>query len=90
MPGWAIPLLLLFAVGTVWLRLRAVSLTYGISQVERAIQNTKQQRDQVQLRTAELRSPKRLERLARETFGLAPARPDRVVILSTRSAEPNR
>lgn len=74
-------MVLIFAIGTVWLRLRAVSLTYAINQTDRAIHNTKQQRDQIQLRAAELRSPKRLERLARERYGLGPVSPGHLVIL---------
>lgn len=78
-PIWAVPTLLLFAVGTVWLRLTIVRTTYAINQAERDIAKSHQDKEKYQLKVAALRSPKRLEVLARTQFGLVQPRMEQVV-----------
>lgn len=65
------PTLLLMSVGTVFLRLEIVRTSYSINQTEKKIRSLKLDREQLELKLAQLRSPKRLELLARTKFGLS-------------------
>jgi len=69
-PLWIFPVLIGMAVGTVWLRLAIIRTTYDINQTEQAIRNAHQELEQTQLKLAALRSPRRLEGIARTRFGL--------------------
>lgn len=80
-PLWVVPLLVIMAIGTVWLRLSIVRMTYSVSQTDRMILNLQHERDKVDLRLASLRSPRRLEALARSRFGLSQPRADQVVYI---------
>lgn len=71
-PAWIFPLLIAFSVGTVWLRLAAVRSSYAINKADRMISSLRAEREKAELKLAQLRSPKRLERLARERFRLQP------------------
>ncbi len=73
-PAWVLPGILVFAVITVWLRLHVVDVTYSVNEVEKNIHQLQKLKDQLDLKASSLRSPVRLERLAREQFGLAPPR----------------
>ena len=81
MPLWVIPALVILAIGTVWLRLSIIRTTYEINQKDREIANLQQEREQAELKLANLRSPRRLEFLARTKFGLTHPRSDQVVYL---------
>ena len=70
-PFWALCVLIPLAIGTVALRLAVVRLSYAIDQTERGIREAQQARDQAELKVAALRSPRRLELLARTRFGLS-------------------
>jgi len=72
-------MLLAMAIGTVWIRLTIVRTTYSINETERMIRNLKLERQRTELKLSNLRSPKRLEALAKNHFGLAQPRPDHVV-----------
>jgi cell division protein FtsL len=78
-PMWAIPTLVILAVLTVWVRLSIVRSSYEIDQNDKAIHNLKQEREQLQLQAAALRSPRRLEALAKTRFGLQQPRSDQVI-----------
>ncbi len=78
---WVIPVMILMAVVTVWLRLTIVRTTYEIGQTDRMIRNLKQEREKLELKLAGLRSPRHLEQLARTKFGLSQPRADQVVHL---------
>lgn len=78
-PVWTIPVLILIAIGTVWIRLWIVRITYEINQADRVIQNTQQEIERLGVEIAQLRSPKRLEKIAREKFDLVPPKADQVV-----------
>jgi hypothetical protein len=80
-PLWVIPLVMVLAVGTVWLRLSIVRTTYAVSETDRALQGLRQEQEKTELRLAGLRSPKRLEALAKQRYGLAQPRLDQVVNL---------
>lgn len=72
------------AIGTVWLRLSIVRTTYAISQSERDIRRLQQDRETMELRTTALRSPRRLELLARGKFHLTQPRSEQVIHMAER------
>lgn len=81
LPFWVLPVLAAFATGTVWLRLSIVRTAYSIDETDRMTRSLKQARERSELRVASLRSPRRLELLARSKFGLQPPRAEQVVHL---------
>lgn len=83
-PLWVIPLLVVFAIGTVWLRLSIVDLTYQINDATNATRATENQREQMALRVAGQRSPRKLEAVARTKFGLSPPRAEQVIPMESR------
>ena len=80
-PLWVIPTVFFFSIGTVWLRLAVVRTTYSIHQTERSLQKVEQDRGSLQLKWAALRSPRRLEELARTKFGLLQPKLEQIVHL---------
>ncbi len=80
-PLWVFPVLLLMAIGTVFLRLEIVRTSYAINQSEKKIRALKLDREQLELKMAQLRSPKRLEILARTKFGLTHPSSTQVIYL---------
>ncbi len=78
-PLWAIPTLIIFAVGTVWLRLFIVRTTYTVSEVDRSIARSRQDMEVLQLKASTLRSPTRLGTLAETQFKLFQPKIDQVV-----------
>ena len=88
-PLWAIPILILFAIGTVWLRLSIVRTTYAINQTNKLIEKARQDREHIQLKLTAMRSPGRLESLARTKFGLVQPRADQVIYLKQLETEGN-
>lgn len=83
-PIWVIPLLVIFAIGTVWLRLSIVDFTYQINDATNATRATENQREQMALRVAGQRSPRKLEAVARTKFGLSPPRAEQVIPMESR------
>jgi cell division protein FtsL len=81
-PLWAVPVLLAMAIGTVWVRLSIVGTTYEIGQADQMIRSLHQESEQMELKVTALRSPRRLEGIARAKFGLTQPRSDQVVYLS--------
>lgn len=67
-PFWVVPTLLLFSVATIWVRLMIVNLTYSIHEANREISQIQKEKENFQLRLAFLRSPRRLEFLAKTLF----------------------
>lgn len=82
MPIWVIPSVIGFAVGTVWLRLSIYRTTYEISQTDKMIRNQREELEKTELQLARMRSPGRLERLARTRFDLTPPSADRIIHLA--------
>jgi hypothetical protein len=80
-PLWSIPCLVVFAVATVWLRLSIVRTSYRIDETDRMIRDLKRVQELSELKLASMRSPRRLELLARSRFGLQPPRAEQVVHL---------
>jgi hypothetical protein len=58
-----------------------VRTTYSIDETDRMYRGLQHERERAELRLASLRSPRRLELLARTRFSLAPPRRDQVVYL---------
>ena len=78
-PVWVFPILILFAFLTVWIRLTVVKTTYELNQVNKTLHNLKLENEQLELKVAQLRSPRRLEVLAKQKFKLNPPSPDRII-----------
>ena len=78
-PMWAIPVLIAFAFSTVWLRLSVVHTTYELDQANKTLNNLKLESEKLELKVAQLRSPRRLEALARQKFKLSPPTPDKLI-----------
>lgn len=82
-PLWTIPVLICFAAGTVWLRLAIVGTSYSINEANHELDRLRQEREHLQVKITALKSPKRLEVLARTRFGLSQPRMDQVIHLNT-------
>ena len=80
-PWWAISGVVALSVLTVWLRLAVVRTTYDIHQIDLRAQKLQEEKEQVSLKLAAMRSPRRLEALARGRFGLSQPRSDQIVIM---------
>lgn len=80
-PVWIFPMILCLAIGTVWLRLAIVRTTYEIHQTEKILKEFQLEKEQLELKYAALKSPRRLELLAKSRFGLSPPRADQVIYL---------
>lgn len=89
-PLWSIPTLILFSIGTVWLRLSIIRTTYAINETNRQIDHTRQEKELLQLKLAALRSPRRLEGLAKSRFGLALPEVDHIIHLQAERAPEDR
>jgi cell division protein FtsL len=86
-PLWIIPVITVFSVGTVWLRLKIIRTTYAIHEADRNLAKTRHERELLLLKVAALRSPKRLENLARHQFGLVQPTAQQLVYLQKNSSK---
>ncbi len=82
MPLWVLPVLIAMAIGTIALRLSIVRKTYAIDQADRQIRALKEAREKMDVKVAGLRSPRRLELIARSRFGLSQPKSDQVIYMS--------
>lgn len=80
-PGWVIPILVIFATGTVWLRLAVVRTAYSLNQSDRVLTNLRRERDKMEVEVTGLRSPRRLEILSKSKFHLTRPKAGQVVYL---------
>lgn len=80
-PVWIFPVLLAFAFFTVWIRLTVVKTTYELNQANKTLHNLKLEKEQLELKLAQLRSPRRLESLAKQKFNLNPPSPNQIIPL---------
>jgi hypothetical protein len=78
-PMWTIPVLIAFSFATVWLRLTVVHTTYELDQANKTLHNLKLESEKLELRVAQLRSPRRLEAIARQKFKLSPPTPEKLI-----------
>lgn len=86
-PLWIIPVITVFSVGTVWLRLKIIRTTYAIHEADRNLAKTRRERELLLLKVAALRSPKRLENLARHQFGLVQPTAQQLVYLQKNNSK---
>lgn len=82
LPLWAVPVLVIMSIGTVWLRLTIVRTSYSIDQMNRQLLALRQAREQMEVTVTSLRSPRRLELLARTRFGLSQPQADQLIRLA--------
>jgi cell division protein FtsL len=80
-PLWTIPVLIAFAFATVWIRLNVVQTTYEVNQANRTLHNLKLENEKLELKVAQLRSPRRLEMIAKNKFKLSPPTPEKQIQL---------
>ena len=85
-PVWVWPSIAALSILTVWMRLQVVDTTYQIHQSEQQIQNAKYSDEKLELKAAQLRSPRRLETLARTKFKLAPPAPEQIIQLQAQGS----
>jgi len=83
-PSWIWPVVLGLTVVSVWVRLGVVRSSYDVSQAEKTIRSLKLDREQIELRVAGLKSPRRLEMIARSQMGLSQPRPEQVIFMEER------
>jgi cell division protein FtsL len=84
LPMWVMTLMVVMAIGTVWLRLSIVRTTYAIDQADRQLRALQHAREQMDIKVTALRSPRRLELIARTKFGLAPPRSEQIVHINAK------
>lgn len=80
-PKWVFPVLLVFSVATVALRLKIVNTVYEINQTEKIISNSKHEKEKAVVKVSGLRSPRRLEILSKTQFKLNQPTAKQVVYL---------
>jgi cell division protein FtsL len=83
MPLWVFPVLVVMAIGTVWLRLSIVRTSYSIDQMDRQLRALHQARQEMELKVTGLRSPRRLELLAKTRLNMAAPTPAQVIRMRT-------
>lgn len=74
-----IAVLLAVSLFFVWSRIQVVNLEYDISSLESRLRSAGQEVQYLRLEAASLRSPARIERVARDELGLRLPGPDQVV-----------
>lgn len=75
-------LIVLMAIGTVWLRLSIVQITYEINQTNKMLRNSQEELEALKLQVARLKSPRRLELLAKTRFHLTAPDASQLIRLS--------
>ena len=64
-----------------WIRTCVTERGYQISRLSSEYRDLARERESLQIKAAELKSPQRIEELAREKLGMGPPEVDRVVVL---------
>jgi cell division protein FtsL len=64
-----------------WIRTRVTERGYQISRLSSEYRDLARERESLQIKAAELKSPQRIEERAREKLGMGPPAVDRVVVL---------
>lgn len=77
----ACALIALAALGHAWLRTRVTEEGYRLSRLAAEARDLAREHETLQIRAAELKSPQRLEQLARAKLGMGPPAADKVVVL---------
>jgi cell division protein FtsL len=72
-----------------WVRTRVTEEGYRLSRLSAEHHELVREHERLQLRAAELKSPQRIEELARSRLGMGPPQVDRVVVLSGGAVRPS-
>ena len=75
-------------LGHAWLRTKVTEEGYRLSRLSAESRDLAREHETLQIRAAELKSPSRIEELARMKLGMAPPPVDRVVVLVGDSVRP--
>ncbi len=70
---------MVLALVFVWTRIEVIQLGYGVSRLRREVTDLKEQRNAIQAEVASLKRAERLERIARERYGMRPPQADEIV-----------
>jgi cell division protein FtsL len=65
-----------------WIRTRVTERGYQLSRLSSEYRDLTREHESLQVQAAELKSPQRIEELAREKLGMGPPAMDRVVVLA--------
>jgi cell division protein FtsL len=82
-------LLAVAALGHAYLRTRVTEEGYRLSRLSAESRDLSREHETLQIRAAELKSPSRIEELARTKLGMAPPPVDRVVVLVGDAVRPS-
>lgn len=77
----AAALLLVISLFHVWSQLRVFKLGYQLSQASAVHMGLSQENAQLRLEVATLKSPQRIEKVARETLGLNLPQPEQIIVI---------
>lgn len=80
-PLVAIALLLVSSLFHVWSQLQVLKLGYQISQASAIHKGLSQENAQARLEVATLKSPERIEKVARGTLGLNLPQPEQIIVI---------
>lgn len=69
-----------------WQRVEGIHLGYRLGEVTSEHRNLMRQNEHLRLEVATLKAPARIERLAREEFGMEPPRPSQVIVVRSSPA----
>lgn len=81
-PIYVWPLIILFAVGTVWLRLSIVDMNLTVSRLDGELKNRVRDRQELEVQLGRLRSPRQLEAIARKKFGWEAPAPHQIILMN--------
>ncbi len=70
-----------FALLFVWTRVRVIQLGYEVTRLRKETADLTEQKDHLEAEVASLRSPERLEGIAREQFGMRLPQGDEIVFV---------
>lgn len=79
---WVVPVVMVLAAGTVWLRLSVVQTSYEVDFINKLHRNTRLQIEKLELEVARLRSPRHLEKLSKRKYKLKAPEAHQVVYLN--------
>lgn len=80
-------MMLVFSVGTIWLRLSVVRTTYEIGQLDQMIKNKMAEKQKAVIESTRAKSPEKLERLAKSKFNLSTPSTAQIIHLKAPEAE---
>ncbi len=67
----------------VWMRIQMIQLGYGVSQLRKEVHELSEQKNKLQAKVAELKSPERLEKIAKKHYYMRLPLGDEIVYVKT-------